>query len=468
MALSSETKNRRPAAETPQSRRDHLYPPGPKDRFPGETFLAFRRDPLRVLTASVAEYGNLVHFKVAGQHIFLLNEPELIRDLLVTDNKTFIKSRGLAVARRVLGNGLLTSEGEFHLRQRRMIQPAFHRLRIASYAGTMVDYAARTRERWADGATVDMHGEMMRLTLAVVGKTLFDEDVEGEAREIGAALTVTINMFQRQLNPWWDWLMRLPLPSTRRYEAARARLDRTIYRFIRERRASGEDRGDLLSMLLQTQDEEGNRERMTEKQVRDEAMTLFLAGHETTANALTWTWYLLSQNPEAEARMHAEIDAVLGGRLPTVEDLPDLKYTEMALTESMRLYPPAWIVGRQALNDYQLGDGEYVAPEGSTLFASQYIMHRDARFFPEPERFQPERWTPERKASLPKFAYFPFGGGPRVCIGEPFAWMEGVLLLATLGQKWRMRLDPNQRVALLPQITLRPKYGMKMRLERRA
>ncbi|MGE5138274.1 MAG: cytochrome P450, partial [Rudaea sp.] len=435
---------------------------------PGETFLAFRRDPLRVLTSSVAEYGNLVHFKVLGQHIFLLNEPELINDLLVTDNKNFIKSRGLAVARRVLGNGLLTSEGEFHLRQRRMIQPAFHRQRIASYATTMVDYANKARERWADGGTVDMHEEMMRLTLAIVAKTLFDENVEDEAREIGAALTVTINMFQRQLNPWWDWLMRLPLPSTRRYEAARARLDQTIYRFIRERRASGEDRGDLLSMLLHTQDEEGDRERMTERQVRDEAMTLFLAGHETTANALTWTWYLLSQNPEAEGRMHAEIDAVLGGRIPTVEDLPNLKYTEMALTESMRLYPPAWIVGRQALNDYRLGDGEYVAPEGSTLFASQFIMHRDPHFFPEPDRFKPERWTPERRASLPKFAYFPFGGGPRVCIGEPFAWMEGVLLLAALGQKWQMRLDPNQRVALLPQITLRPKYGMRMRLERRS
>ncbi len=448
-----------------QTKSRRRYPPGPRARYPGELFRAFRKHPLRTFTEAAETYGDLVHFTILGHHVYLLNHPDTIQELLVTRNKSLIKSRGLQNARRVLGQGLLTSEGEFHLRQRRMIQPVFHRQRIASYAATMVEYAARTRERWSAGTTLDMHQEMMRLTLAIVAKTLFDEDVENEASEIGAALSVVIEGFQRQLDPWFPLLERLRVPEIKRYEAARARLDETIYRFIAERRASGNDHGDLLSMLLAAQDNEGNRERMTDRQVRDEAMTIFLAGHETTANALTWTWYLLSQNPNAEATFHAELDAVLGERLPTIDDLPRLKYTEKVLTESMRLYPPAWIVGRETIEEYPIGRTGYTAPRGATLFASQYIMHHNPRYYDEPEQFRPDRWTDEFKSGLPKFAYFPFGGGPRVCIGEPFAWMEGVLLLATIGRRWQMRLDPTQKVALLPVITLRPRHGMRMQVE---
>ena len=272
-------------------------------------------------------------------------------------------------------------------------------------------------------------------------------------------------MFPRTVLPFSEILDKLPLPSTRRFEKARERLDGIIYGLIEERRANGEDRGDLLSMLLMSQDEEGDGKGMTDLQVRDEAMTLFLAGHETTANALTWTWYLLSQHPEAEKGLHEELDAVLGNRLPTVEDLDRLSYTRMVLAESMRLYPPVWAVARRAINDYEV-DG-FVAPAGSFVFMSQYVTHRDERFHPDPLRFDPERWTPERQASRLQFSYFPFGGGPRRCIGESFAWMEGILVLATLARKWKARLVPGHRVELKPLITLRPKHGMRMTLERR-
>jgi cytochrome P450 len=231
------------------------------------------------------------------------------------------------------------------------------------------------------------------------------------------------------------------------------------------RRASAEDRGDLLSMLLAAHDIDGDDSRMTDEQLRDEVMTLFLAGHETTANALTWTWYLLSQHPDAERAMHAEIDEVLGRRLPTMDDVPKLGYTRTVLAESMRLYPPAWIIGRKAIGDYEVGG--YPVPAGSVLFMCQYVVHRDARWYPEPERFDPMRWTPEAQSARPKFSYFPFGGGPRQCIGEQFAWTEGVLLLATLAQRWRFRLVPHHPIALQPLITLRPKYGMRMTIERR-
>ncbi len=428
-------------------------------------FVTFRRDPVKFLMDAHRDYGDLVHMRFGSQHLYLLNRPDYIRDVLTTNSGNFIKSRGLQVAKRVLGEGLLTSEQDFHHRQRRLVQPAFHRQRIAGYASVMVDYAARTAGRWRDGETLDMRDEMMRLTLAIVAKTLFNADVETEAGEIGEALTAVIEYFNRLLFPFSDFMEKLPLERNRRYQQAKARLDATIYRIIADRRASGRDYGDLLSILLQAQDTEGNGGGMTDLQVHDEAITLFLAGHETTANALTWTWYLLSEHPEVEAKLHGEIDQVLGGRLATFEDVPRLAYTEKVLTESMRLFPPAWVIGRQALHDYPIGD--YVAPGGSVLLMSQYVMHHDPRYFAEPDAFKPERWTPEAEAALPKFAYFPFGGGPRLCVGEPFAWIEGVLLLATLAQRWKMRLVPGHPVALQPLITLRPMYGMRMTITRR-
>jgi len=306
---------------------------------------------------------------------------------------------------------------------------------------------------------------MMRLTLAIVGKTLFDADVESEAPEIGKALTDVMQLFERITNPLSGLLDKLPLPANIRWLRAKERLDSTIYRIINERRASGEDRGDLLSMLLLAQDEEGDGGSMTDEQLRDEAMTLFVAGHETTANALTWTWYLLSQHPDVEEKLHEEIDNVLAAKLPTAADVARLRYTEMVFAESMRLYPPAWTLGRRVLSDYQIGP--YVVPAGSIVLMSPWVMHRDPRFFPDPLKFDPERWTPEAREARPKFSYFPFGGGPRVCIGEQFAWMEGALLIATIGQQWKMRLAPGQRVEPKAMITLRPKYGMRMVLSER-
>lgn len=440
-------------------------PPSPKSKpFLGHLPM-FRRDPLKFLLDSAREHGDVVHFKFGPQDIYLLNHPDYVKDVLVTNNRNFVKSRGLEMAKKFLGEGLLTSEGEFHRRQRRLAQPAFHRQRINAYAKVMTGYGEQTRSRWAPGETLDISQEMMRLTLAIVGKTLFDADVEAEASEIGKALTDVMQLFDRITTPFAGLLEKLPLPSNIRWLKAKQRLDSTMYRIINERRLTGEDRGDLLSMLLLAQDDEGDGSGMTDAQLRDEAMTLFVAGHETTANALTWTWYLLSQHPEVEAKLHEEIDGVLMGGLPTAEDVSRLSYTEMVFAESMRLYPPAWTLGRRVLNDYQVG--EYVIPAASIVLMSPWVMHHDPRFYPEPFKFDPERWKAELREARPKFAYFPFGGGPRVCIGEQFAWMEGVLLIATIAQQWKLRLDSAQRVETKPMITLRPKYGMRMLLQAR-
>jgi len=417
------------------------------------------RDPLALLTRLARTYGDVVYFRIGGERAFLLNHPQHIRDVLVTHHKNFTKSRGLERAKKLLGEGLLTSEGAPHLRQRRLLQPAFHRERIAAYASVMTEHADRMRQRWTSGAELDISREMMRLTLSIVGKTLFDRDVESQADEVGVALTRVLELFWVTLLPFSDFIDKLPLPAMRRGRAARAKLDRLIYELIAERRAGGQDRGDLLSMLLMAQDEEDGVG-LTDRQVRDEAMTLLLAGHETTANALAWTWYLVSRAPEVEARLHEEIDRVLQGRLPGAADVAALPFVEKVVTESMRLYPPAWLIGRRAIHDYPIG--EFVAPARALLFMSPYVMQRDPRYYADGDRFLPERWTPEFKAALPKYAYFPFGGGPRQCIGEPFAWMELVLLVATIAQRWRLRLAQEHPPVPQPLVTLRPKHGITM------
>jgi len=439
-----------------------LHPPGPRRIVPLSGLLAYRKGPLPFFQNLAAQFGDISYFKLGPQEAFFLNHPDYIKDVLVTNHQHFHKGLALQRAKRLLGEGLLTSEGEFHRRQKRLAQPAFHRARIASYAQVMTDYAKQTRERWHDGEILDMSEEMMRLTLGIVGKTLFDADVVSDAEDVGEAMTVVMDLFNTITIPFFELLQKLPLPQLRRFDSAKARLDAIIYRLIEERRRSGEDRGDLLSMLLLAQDTEGDGGAMTDEQLRDEVMTIFLAGHETTANALTWTWYLLSQNPAAEAKLHEEIDRVLDGRLPTFEDVAQLKYTEMVLAESMRLYPPAWAIGRLAMNEFEIAG--YMVPAKSLVLMSQFVMHRDPRYFPDPLRFEPGRWTAEARESRPQFSYFPFGGGPRRCIGEGFAWMEGVLLIAALAQQWQMRLVPNHPVALKPVITLRPKYGMRMTL----
>jgi cytochrome P450 len=430
--------------------------------------LRVRTDLAGFLLSLHREQGDVARTRIGNLRVHLVAHPDHVRDVLVTHQRAFMKGHVLQRAKMLLGEGLLTSEGEFHLRQRRLVQPAFHRQRIAAYAREMVNRAWITRDRWRDGQTVDMDREMMALTLAIVARTLFDADVDAEADEIGGALTEVLRLFQTVFIPGMQWLDRVPLPHTRRFARARGRLDATIYRLIKERRAErarGEERGDLLSMMLAEQDAEADGGSMTDEQLRDEAMTLFLAGHETTSNALTWTWYLLSQHPAAESRFHEEIDRVLGDRRATVDDLASLSYTRMVLSESMRLYPPAYAIGRRALEDYTV-DG-FTIPRGALVVVSPLVTQRDPRWFPDPERFDPERWTSDAQAARPKFSYFPFGGGTRMCIGDQFAWTEGMLLLATLAQRWRAELTAEQRVAMRPMITLRPKYGMRMVLKRR-
>ena len=446
-------------------------PPGPSQRIPGLLALTFSRDRLGVLQQLTRRYGDVVYFTAGGNPFAILNHPDFVRDVLVTRNRAFHKGVGLERARLLLGHGLLTSEDDLHLRQRRTIQPAFHRQRIATYAKTMVDYAIRHTEPWSDGAVVDVAVEMSELALAIAGKTLFDADVGGEASQIGAAVTAAIRAFNFALLPYGDRLSRLPIPPAIRFRRARARLDATIYRLIDQRRASGAAGDDLLSVLVGARDEEGDGSGMSDEQIRDEAMTIFLAGHETTANALSWTWYLLSQHPDVEQRMATEARSVLGGRAATAEDVPHLPYTRAVLAESMRLFPPAYLVGRRALAAYDVPGTPYVVPPRTVVFLCQFLLHRDGRFWDRPDAFEPDRWTESRDAGPSserhRFAYFPFGAGPRICIGEHFAWMEGVLVLATIVQRWRLRLVPGQKIVPQPIITLRPKHGIRMRVESR-
>ncbi len=440
-------------------------PPSVKAGIFGGHFIKFRRRPTGFLE-DTARLGDVTHFKMGGQLAFFLNHPDLIRDLLVTNNAKFIKGRALQRSKRLLGEGLLTSEGTAHLRQRRMIQPAFHHRKIAEYARAMTEFAGKMSGEWNDGEVRDIDKEMMRLTLQIVGKTLFSANVDGEADKVGKAMTTLIELFNYLLLPFSELLEKLPLPQAKRFNRAKETLDTVIYGIINERRVSGElDKGDLLSMLLLAQDEETGGA-MTDEQVRDEVLTLFLAGHETTANALTFTWYLLSQNPEKEAKLHEELDRILSGKLPAFENYQELKYTEAVFAEAMRLFPPAWAIGRLAIEDHEFGGFEI--PKKSLVIISPYITHRDARFWENADEFIPERWeTQSIKEAGQKFIYFPFSRGVRSCIGESFAWMEGVLLIATLAQKWKLRLVPEQKVELKPLMTLRPKYGMKMAIEKR-
>ncbi len=410
-----------------------------------------------------AELGDVSYLEIGSQPIYFLNHPDHIREIFVGNVQKFTKGRAFIRARLILGNGLVTSEREFHLRQRRMIQPAFHRERIAGYVRSMVEYGDQMAREWQDGETMDIDREMMRLTLQVVGKALFGVEMHGEADEFFEALTTAIKVFNYMEAPFSDLLDELPEEKTSEFTKAIASLDRIVYAIINEHRLAGKDTGDLLSMLLLAQDEDDGTG-MTDEQVRDEALTLFLAGHETTANAMTWMWYLLSQNPEKEAKLHAELQSVLGDRLPSLDDVSNLKYTEAVFAESMRLYPPVWSIGRHTAEAHEFGG--YTVPEGSIVMVSQYVMHRDARFWGDPNDFVPERWEKMSiKEANQRYIYFPFGSGTRRCIGESFSWAEGVILIAILARKWKLRLDPGQRIATDPLITMRPKYGMKMKIE---
>jgi cytochrome P450 len=443
-------------------------PPGPSRRIPGLVAIKFARARLELLRQFTRRYGDVVYFEIAGARYAVLNHPDYVRDVVATRHRMFHKGVGLERAKLLLGEGLLTSEDDVHARQRRLLLPAFHRERIAGYAATMVECARRRSDRWQDGATLDLSREMSALALAIAGLTLFATDVEGEASQVGDALSETLSSFNIALLPFGDRLIDLPIPPARRFKRGRRRLDDIVYRLIAQHRASGRVGTDVLSMLVAARDTEGDQGGMTDAQIRDEAMTLLLAGHETTANALTWSWYLLSQHPDVEQRLHAEVASVLGERSPGAADLPQLPYARAVLAESMRLFPPAYLLGRRALEPYDVPGTGYVIPPRTVVLLSQYLLHRDPRFWDEPERFRPERWLdPAARPERHRYAYFPFGGGPRICIGEHFAWMEGTLVLAALAQRWQFRLVPGHRVEPQAIITLRPKYGMKMRLAAR-
>jgi cytochrome P450 len=442
---------------------NHL-PPGPKSHPILGVMPEFNRDTLSFITRC-RDYGDVVRTRFFYITCYFLYNPDDIEYVLSTNAKNFIKSMSVRsnFFHRLIGNGLLTSEGDFWRRQRRLAQPAFHRQRISSYGDVMVEYAERMTSSWQQGETRDVHRDMMRLTLEIVAKTLFNADVSGDADRVGTILSEIVKPFASQATLKWILDNRLPTPAHRRFHRLAKQMDGIVYRIIDERRASGRDEGDLLSILLQAQDEDGSQ--MTDQQLRDEVITLFLAGHETTALTLSWAWYLLALNPEAESRFHKELETVLHGRAPTFSDLPQLKYTEMIAKESMRLYPPAYGVGREAIEECEIGG--FHVPAKTQIFAFQWATQRDPRYFDEPEKFNPDRWTEEFADSLPKYAYFPFGGGPRACIGNTFAMMEIVLVLATIGQRFRLSLAPDHEVTLLPAMSLRPRTGIQVIVEHR-
>ncbi len=459
MATAVETRKDYPVV----ARGDYRLPPGLKLNLPFYITRKFFRpgDPIKLFEYLQQEFGSTAHYRIGNSDVFVLQEPEFVREVLVTQAHKFIKERTQQRMKILLGNGLITSDGEFHRRQRRIVAPAFHRQRIQAYGAVMVERALAMRDEWQAGTEIGALAEMMRLTLQVVARTLLNTDVTAEVRQINDEVNAIMDLYNFLVAlPRAEAYLHWPIPGLMRFCRARKRLDAVVNRIIAEHRADAVDRGDLLSMLLRSRDEEADHAGMTNEQVRDQVLTIFLAGYETVATALTWTWYLLARNPEAEARMHEELDRVLAGRAPTIHDLPELRYTEMVLAESMRLYPPAWAMGRQATEDVELGP--YRLPAGSYVFFSQYMIQRNPAFWPEPLQFRPERFTPEQKAGRSKFVYFPFGAGSRQCIGEGFAWMEGVLVLATLAQKWRLRLVPGQTIGLQPKITLRPKPEIRM------
>ena len=441
-------------------RRDK-FPPGPYGGLKGWSFRALNESPLEMFS-ELARHGDIVGIRVVNFRNIFVNHPDLIEEVLIGHPRRYVKGRVLRANRHVFGEGLLTSEGDFWLRQRRLVQPAFHRAQIAAYAETMVQYTQRMLEGWSGGEQRDVHQEMTRLTLEIVVKTLFDADVTRDAQDVGKSLELLLELganFRRTLFvPHW-----MPTPTNLRIKREIAFIESILYRIIGERRASGRETGDLLSMLLHMQDEDGSR--MTDKQLRDETITLFLAGHETTASSLSWTWWLLGRNPAVEAKLHAELDEVLGGRAPTLEDLPRLPYTGNVITESLRLYPPAWGLARVAVENHELAG--YPVKKGMGVAMAQWVVHRDTRWFDAPEEFRPERWEGDFIKRIPRFAYFPFGGGPRQCIGNSFALMETTLILATVAQKYRLCLVPDHPVVPLASITLRPRYGVRVMLESR-
>ncbi len=445
-------------ATTIQSKPERAIP-GPPRQWLFGNLKEFARDQLAAMDRWAARYGDVVSVRFGRREIVFLFHPDLIEDVLVDRGRGFIKHYRLRQTERTLGRGLLTSEGDFWRGQRKLAQPAFHRERIRSYARSMVDYTERMLAGFQPGQMRDIQADMMRLTLHIVAKTLFDSEIGGRSQVASEAMETLMRAFVARTGrliapPHW-----IPTPLNLRVERAIRRLERILFDLIDERRRSGEDRGDLLSMLLAARDEDSGRG-MTDRQLRDELMTLFMAGHETTANTLAWVWLLLSEHPQVEARLHAELDSVLGGRAPTFEDLPRLPYCASIISETLRFYPTVWMVGREAIRDLEIGG--WPIPKGTTVFMPQWVVHRDRRWYDDPLQFQPERWADGKLDHIHKYAYFPFGGGPRICIGNNFALMESALVLATMANRFRLRLAPGAVVRPLATMTLRPAAGVPM------
>ena len=424
--------------------------------------LTFRRDPLGYIADAGRRSVDVRAIRIGKREIFQVNHPDLIRDVLVTHDWNFIKARGLRASKPVLGNGMLTSEGELHRRQRRLAQPAFHSARLAAHATTMVDCALVASNTWVKGRRYALDQEMMRLTLQIVGRTLFSADVLNDAKDIGDSLTHALRLFIALNRPVAQLISPVRKWAERKVSRSRREMEQVLGKLIEDHRREPAKYDDMLSMLMSSHDDMGAGY-MSDELLLDECLTLFLAGHETTANALTWTWYLLAQHPEVELRLRQELKSVLGARTPTLDDLARLEYTGRVFRESLRLYPPAWMIAREAVTAYRLGPLD--VPPGSTIFMSPYATQRDPRFWIDPEQFDPDRWLEEGSGNRPKFAFYPFGAGTRVCIGEHFAMMEGILLIAALLQRWYFHLAPNQKIELWPQITLRPKQSIYFDLE---
>src|SRR6267154_231137 len=438
------------------------FPPGPPPNLIRSLFGAMQQNPLDYFTAMAREYGDVSGMRIGKFRSLFINHPDLIEDVLVNNSRKYHKGRILQANKYLFGEGLLTSEGDFWLRQRRLAQPAFHRARVSAYAATMAEYTEQLIATWRNGEGRDIHQEMMQLALRIVGKTLFDADVTRDAKEVGETLDLLLkiaaNFGRTILVPLW-----VPTPRNLRAKAGVRGLEKIIYRIIAERRASDRDTGDLLSTLLQVRDDDGSR--MSDRQLRDETITLFLAGHETTASTLSWAFWLLAQNPGVEKKLHEELDGVLAGRVPSVDDLPKLAYLGHVLSETLRLYPTAWGIARLAAEEDEIAG--YPVHPGYGMATAQWVVHRDPRWFDAPLEFRPERWENGLAKQLPRFAYFPFGGGPRQCIGNTFALMEASVVLATVGQRFRFTLAPDHQVTPLASITLRPKNGIQVILEAR-
>lgn len=440
------------------------FPPGPPKWTAYRNVRTFLRNRAEFMHGLWQEYGDYVRFQLGFFDVYLINDPEMIRHVLM-NHKDFPKTPAIRFLHHILGNGLLLSGGEVHRRQRRLMQPAFQPKRIATYAEVMCQAADETAARWRTAEDLDIHAEMLRLTLNVATRTLFHEDVDRLVDQIAEAVNTLMPFADRIAQPTGALQMFIPSRSNYRFRKARRELDAVIYAMIEDHRKRTDDQGDLLSTLIASQDDETGGTRMTDDEIRDETMTLFLAGHETTAVSLTWTWHLLAQHPEVEERLQEELATVLQGRAPTHEDVGALVYTRQIVAESLRLYPPAYLLDRIPETDWD--NGKFVVPKGKYIFMSPYLMHRHPAYWPDPERFDPDRFAPDRAEDRPRFSYFPFGGGPRVCIGEQFAWTEMILTLATLAREFRLEAIDATMPAIDPLITLRPKGGSRLRVVRR-